>query len=286
MARWRQPLRGSHKSHETPGHEAQRGRHGSATRRLITSSREEGGTDRPAHRRPSSVGLGRVGLGSGPPDCRHRALRITCAESLPRRTLEHNCIVRCRIGRNQSAKWTKFPALASRPAPLTPIHPTTPRRLFIDTEDRSERRHRRRRRRSRSEQGPGHYPGTPLPGEPGNVAIAGHRTTYAHPLQPRPTGRWRSDFHHDEPRTLRYNVSGTQIVPPTDVAVLDTTSSAATLTLTTCNPRYSAATRMVVTADFVPGPNKGAKREERARPRAPRTQSSGHRLRRALPAIP
>ena len=32
------------------------------------------------------------------------------------------------------------------------------------------------------EQGPGHYPGTALPGEVGNVAIAGHRTTYAHPF--------------------------------------------------------------------------------------------------------
>ncbi len=30
--------------------------------------------------------------------------------------------------------------------------------------------------------GPGHYPGTPLPGETGNVAIAGHRTTYLHPF--------------------------------------------------------------------------------------------------------
>ena len=29
-----------------------------------------------------------------------------------------------------------------------------------------------------------------------------------------------------------------------------------TLTLTTCNPRYSAATRLVVTADFDPGPGK------------------------------
>src|SRR5487761_2787659 len=28
--------------------------------------------------------------------------------------------------------------------------------------------------------GPGHYPGTPLPGEKGNVAIAGHRTTWGH----------------------------------------------------------------------------------------------------------
>ena len=31
-------------------------------------------------------------------------------------------------------------------------------------------------------EGPGHYPSTPYPGQPGNVAIAGHRTTYAHPF--------------------------------------------------------------------------------------------------------
>ena len=30
--------------------------------------------------------------------------------------------------------------------------------------------------------GPGHYPDTPLPGEPGNAAIAGHRTTYGAPF--------------------------------------------------------------------------------------------------------
>ena len=30
--------------------------------------------------------------------------------------------------------------------------------------------------------GPGHYTGTPLPGQGGNVAVAGHRTTYGHPF--------------------------------------------------------------------------------------------------------
>ena len=30
--------------------------------------------------------------------------------------------------------------------------------------------------------GPGHYPSTPLPGQPGNAAIAGHRTTYGAPF--------------------------------------------------------------------------------------------------------
>ncbi len=30
--------------------------------------------------------------------------------------------------------------------------------------------------------GPGHYTGTPIPGQSGNAAIAGHRTTYGHPF--------------------------------------------------------------------------------------------------------
>jgi sortase A len=101
------------------------------------------------------------------------------------------------------------------------------------------------------EQGPGHYPGTALPGEPGNVAIAGHRTTYAHPfynldaLEPGDpiyilTGQGL--FH--------YTVTSNQIVSPDDVAILDTTPGQNTLTLTTCNPRYSAAQRLVVTASF------------------------------------
>ena len=32
------------------------------------------------------------------------------------------------------------------------------------------------------DEGPGHFPGTPLPGQPGNAAIAGHRTTYMAPF--------------------------------------------------------------------------------------------------------
>jgi sortase A len=98
------------------------------------------------------------------------------------------------------------------------------------------------------EMGPGHYPGTPLPGEQGNVAIAGHRTTYAHPFY---------DLDQVTPgRTIVlttaqgifvYIADGQQVVQPTDVAVVGP-SPRAELTLTTCNPRYSAATRLVVTA--------------------------------------
>ncbi len=46
--------------------------------------------------------------------------------------------------------------------------------------------------------GPGHYPGTPMPGQIGNAAIAGHRTTYgAAVLSPRRARAGRRDHHHD-----------------------------------------------------------------------------------------
>ncbi len=110
------------------------------------------------------------------------------------------------------------------------------------------------------EQGPGHYPNTALPGEVGNAAIAGHRVTYAHPFYDLNALVPGDPIYVLTAQGLfRYAVVHTQVVAPTDVGVLDTTSDAATLTLTTCNPRYSAATRMVVTADFDPVP--GARRD-------------------------
>jgi len=97
-------------------------------------------------------------------------------------------------------------------------------------------------------QGPGHYPGTPLPGQPGNAAIAGHRTTYAAPFYN------LNELQVGDPVVVRtlagtfhYAVSQTTIVAPTDAAVLDDTTGPE-LTLTTCNPRYSASQRLVVVA--------------------------------------
>jgi sortase A len=96
--------------------------------------------------------------------------------------------------------------------------------------------------------GPGHYPNTALPGQIGNAAIAGHRTTYGAPF-----------FRVDEltagdeiivttvQGTFRYLVTETKIVKPTDFTVLDPTPDA-TLTLTSCNPRYSSRQRIVVRA--------------------------------------
>jgi sortase A len=98
--------------------------------------------------------------------------------------------------------------------------------------------------------GPGHYPTSPMPGQPGNAAIAGHRTTYGAPF-------YRLDELHpgDEIRVttrqgrFRFVVDSTQIVKPSQVEVLDPpTDGKAHLTLTTCNPRFSARQRLVVHA--------------------------------------
>lgn len=103
--------------------------------------------------------------------------------------------------------------------------------------------------------GPGHYPGTALPGQPGNFAVAGHRTTYAAPFydldQLRPGDRIRVTDRGGTRWT--YSVVGQRIVAPTDVEVIGPDPLAtgrATLTLTTCNPRFSAAQRLIVFAEL------------------------------------
>jgi sortase A len=102
--------------------------------------------------------------------------------------------------------------------------------------------------------GPGHYPGTPLPGQPGNSAIAGHRTTYGAPFYN------LDQLVPGDPIYLvtlqgrfRYQVVRTLVVSPSDVSVAGPTS-ANQLTLTTCNPRYSAAQRLVVQAVLTGAP--------------------------------
>ena len=99
--------------------------------------------------------------------------------------------------------------------------------------------------------GPGHYPTPPLPGEAGNAAIAGHRTTYLHPfysLDALTSGDLI--FVTTLQGTFLYSVYKSQVVLPTDVAVVAPTPTPQ-LTLTTCNPRYSASQRLVVSANLV-----------------------------------
>jgi sortase A len=96
--------------------------------------------------------------------------------------------------------------------------------------------------------GVGHYPDTKMPGEKGNAALAGHRTTYGHPFN-----RLDELDPGDEisvttrAGTFKYAVASTKVVTPESVEVLDDTPDNR-LTLTTCNPKYSAEQRLIVVA--------------------------------------
>lgn len=79
----------------------------------------------------------------------------------------------------------------------------------------------------------GHIPGTALPGEPGNAGFAAHRDTFFRPLKSIRTG---DDVVVTTPRGVyRYAVTGTEIVEPDNVSVLDH-SAGSLLTLVTCYP--------------------------------------------------
>ena len=107
--------------------------------------------------------------------------------------------------------------------------------------------------------GPGHYPSTQLPGHEGNSAIAGHRTTYGAPF-----GDLDQLAVGDEidlatvQGKFKYKVTSQRAVDPSEVSVLSPSPDPArpghqlaTLTLTTCNPKYSAAQRLIIRAQLV-----------------------------------
>ncbi|MBA2280239.1 MAG: class E sortase, partial [Acidimicrobiia bacterium] len=107
--------------------------------------------------------------------------------------------------------------------------------------------------------GAGHYPSTPLPCEAGNVAIAGHRTTYGRPFHNLDLLTEVSELQPGSRITLEipigectYEVTDIRIVAPTEVGVIAPTPDNQ-LTLTTCHPKGSAAQRLIVTARLVEG---------------------------------
>ena len=104
--------------------------------------------------------------------------------------------------------------------------------------------------------GPGHYPTSARIGAVGNVVISGHRTTYLAPFN-------RVDeLHQGDPIVLEtqgfwytYTVTSETVVKPTAIEVtypvpyhLGQKPTQRLLTLTTCNPKYSATTRLIVHA--------------------------------------
>ncbi len=101
----------------------------------------------------------------------------------------------------------------------------------------------------------GHIPGTPLPGQPGNVALAGHRDTFFRPLRDIQIGD--TIMLQTPGGDYRYLVESTTVVPPAETEVLQS-SSVRELTLVTCYPFHyigTAPNRFIVRArELQPAP--------------------------------
>lgn len=106
----------------------------------------------------------------------------------------------------------------------------------------------------------GHIPGTALPGQPGNVGIAGHRDTFFRSL--------RSIHKNDEivlttlDGSYRYRVESLQVIAPNDMGVLEDVGQPV-LTLVTCYPFSfvgSAPSRFIVRARALAGQRFGSER--------------------------
>jgi sortase A len=96
--------------------------------------------------------------------------------------------------------------------------------------------------------GPGHYPETPLPGERGTTAIAGHRTTYGAPFRNIDELDRGDRIIIDMPDgRFIYRVDESKIVDDQDLSVLQPVGYRR-LMLSACHPLYSAAQRIIVYA--------------------------------------
>jgi sortase A len=115
------------------------------------------------------------------------------------------------------------------------------------------------------QEGPGHFPQTPLPGQAGNAALAGHRTTYKAPfnrideLEPGDqifVETLQGKFTYQvlpQPSADGGPPSGHYIVGPTATEILEDKGDNR-LTLMACHPKYSAKQRIVVEATLVGNP--------------------------------
>jgi sortase A len=105
--------------------------------------------------------------------------------------------------------------------------------------------------------GPGHYRDTPLPGMPGTVGVAGHRTTYLAPFNKLDKLRTGDEVQLEMPYAIvTYRVEEKRIVPPTAVWVTRRVDHDR-LVMTACHPKYSAAKRIVVFARQVAAVERG-----------------------------
>lgn len=110
--------------------------------------------------------------------------------------------------------------------------------------------------------GAAHYPGTPLPGQAGNAAVAGHRTTYGAPLHDVDDLKVGDQIFFETPQgKFTYSVREVFIVRPDQTEVIGPQHATPEnplgdnmLTFTACHPKYSARERIIVHADLVGNP--------------------------------
>lgn len=106
--------------------------------------------------------------------------------------------------------------------------------------------------------GPGHQPGTAMPGVPGNFVLAGHRTTYGAPFNRLDElGPGDAVVVQIRDREITYVLRRVEVVDPSDVAVTlpvprrpGAEPTKAMITLITCEPEYSARQRLVLTGEL------------------------------------
>lgn len=101
------------------------------------------------------------------------------------------------------------------------------------------------------DKGPGHWPGSAVPGQLGNAVFAGHRVTHSHPFRNVDKLVAGDEIQFVMPNgTFTYRMTKQQIVIPTDTWIVNPTQTA-TLTLFACHPPGSAAKRIVIRGEFV-----------------------------------
>jgi sortase A len=96
------------------------------------------------------------------------------------------------------------------------------------------------------DKGPGHWPGTALPGQLGNVVVAGHRVTHTRPFYD--LDRLRPGdplvFTLADGARFTYRLTSLETVTPDTMRIVDQTP-AYTATLFACHPKHSARQRIV-----------------------------------------
>lgn len=108
--------------------------------------------------------------------------------------------------------------------------------------------------------GAGHYVGTPLPGEVGNVSIAGHRTTFGRPFNHLDLMRAGDEVILETPFKIFHYVvlpafeghANPWPVSPKESSVIANVKGRSLLTLTTCHPKGSARQRLILRLELNP----------------------------------